>query len=177
VHAVLRRAIVVFVPPPVVDLVDEIRLRWDPVMTARIGAHITLIHDVVDQERARQLVAETAETTAPFRVRLAHADRWGPSAYGIYLHIEDPTGGLAALHGHLAALEQPAWSRVPFRSHVTLVHSRTVDAATADRAWHALDGFRADWSVDVGAIDVIELDEPGWRTVERWELGQAAVAD
>ena len=51
---VLRRAIVLFVPPPVAARVDEIRRRWDPVMTARIGAHITLVHDVVDHERARR---------------------------------------------------------------------------------------------------------------------------
>ena len=55
-------------PPPVSVAVDEIRMRWDPVMCARIGAHITLVHDVVDHDRARHLVAATAASTAPFTV-------------------------------------------------------------------------------------------------------------
>ena len=53
--APLRRAVVLFVPPPVSVAIDEIRMRWDPVMCARIGAHITLVHDVVHHDRVRQL--------------------------------------------------------------------------------------------------------------------------
>ena len=173
---VLRRAIVLFVPPPVAARVDEIRRRWDPVMTARIDAHITLVHDVVDLERARDLVAEAA-CSAPFTVRLTHADRWGRSSNGIYLHVDDPAGGVAALQAQLADLEQPAWSRVPFRAHATLIHGRTVTPDDAAAAWAALEGFHADWDVDIGAIDTIELAEPRWRTVERVELVGAAVPD
>ena len=58
-------------------------------------------------------------------MRLTHADHWGQSAYGVYLHVDDPTGGVAALHAALADLEEPAWARVAFRPHGTLVHSRT----------------------------------------------------
>jgi len=99
--AVLRRAIVLFVPPPVAARVDGIRRRWDPVMTARIGAHITLVHDVVDHDRAQVLVAAAARS-APFTIRLTHADRWGRSANGIYLHVDDPAGGVAGLQEQLA---------------------------------------------------------------------------
>ncbi|MET0324851.1 MAG: 2'-5' RNA ligase family protein [Ilumatobacteraceae bacterium] len=172
----LRRAIVLFVPPPVADRIDAIRRRWDPVMTDRIGAHITLVHDVVDHERARELVAAAARS-APFTVTLTHADRWGRSSNGIYLHVDDPTGSVAALHEQLAELEQPAWSRVAFRAHATLIHGRTVTPEDAAAAWAALDGFRADWDVDIGAIDTIELAEPRWRFVERIELRAASVPD
>ncbi len=167
----LRRAVVLFLPPPVQALIDDIRARWDPVMAARIGAHVTLIHDVIDRDLAAHVVADVASSAQPFTIRLTHAGRWGRSAHGIYLHVEDPTGGVAALHAQLASLERPAWAAVPFRAHATLVHGRTVDLGTAEQAWTALDGFHAGWDVDVEAIDVIELVEPVWRTVARHRFG------
>jgi 2'-5' RNA ligase len=172
-----RRAIVLLVPPPGRDALDEIRMRWDPVMCARIGAHITLVHDVVDHDRADERLAAAAATTAPFRIRLTRSDRWRSSASGIYLHVEDPTGAVAALHARFADLEHPAWARAPFRAHCTLVHARTVDAAVANEAWSVLEGFDAALDVDVDAIDLIELVEPAWRAVERFELRAAALAD
>ena len=173
-----RRAVVLFVPPPVSLAIDEIRERWDPVMCARIGAHITLVHDVVHHDRVRQLVATAAATAAPFTVRLTTSAHWGQAAYGVYLHVEDPSGGIASLHAHLADLEEPRWGRVTFRAHCTLVHSRTTAPTVAARAWAELEGFDAGWDVEVGAIDIIEMDEAtGWRTVERFELATAAVAD
>jgi 2'-5' RNA ligase len=172
-----RRAIVLFVPPPACDELDEIRTRWDPVMRGRIGAHITLVHDVVDHDRAHELVAEVAAGTAPFAVRLTRADRWRSAASGVYLHVEDPTGAVASLHARFAELEHPAWSRAPFRAHCTLVHARTVDADVANDAWSALEGFDASLDIELGAVDLIELVEPKWRTVARFELRAAAVAD
>jgi 2'-5' RNA ligase len=172
----LRRAIVCFVPPPVDAQVDEIRLRFDPIMTRRIGAHITLVHDAGDLGLARERVAAAAERLS-FPVRLTHADRWGPSRFGIYLHVDDPAGGIAALHRHVADLESPAWARATFRPHVTLVHGRTVTDVEAEAAWSALDGFTASWDVDIAAIDIVELVEPRWRTVERHELRVVPVAD
>ena len=88
----LRRAIVLFVPPPVDAQVDEIRRRYDPIMTGRIGAHITLVHDAADLGMARERVAAAAERRS-FPVRLTHTDRWGRSSYGIYLHVDDHAGG------------------------------------------------------------------------------------
>ena len=173
---ILRRAIVLFVPPPVDAQVDEIRLRYDPIMTGRIGAHITLVHDAADLGLARERVAAAAERLS-FPVRLTHTDRWGPSSYGIYLHVDDHAGGIAELHGQVADLEAPAWARATFRPHVTLVHGRTVTDVDAEAAWSALDGFVAGWHVDIAAIDIVELVEPRWRTVERYELRAAPVAD
>ena len=127
---VLRRAIVLFVPPPVCEQLDEIRRRWDPVMCGRIGCHITLVHDVTDHARAAELVAAVAATTAPFTVRLGRAAHWGKSAWGVYLHVDDPAGAIDAVQAQLAELEEPGWARVPFRSHATLMHGRTTPPET-----------------------------------------------
>ena len=146
-------------------------------MCGRIGAHVTLVHDVIDHERASDLVAAVAAETPPFRMRLTHADRWGPSAYGIYLHVDDPTGTVPAMQSRLAGLEHPSWARVPFRAHCTLVHGRTVDPALAEEAWSALASFEAGLELELSSVDIIELEEPAWRTVERFELCAAPVAD
>jgi 2'-5' RNA ligase len=171
----LRRAIVLAVRGSVGDRVDEIRMRWDPVMCGRIGSHITLIHDVTDHAAATDLVNAAAASTAPFSVRLGRADRWGPSAWGIYLHVDDPAGNVGSLHQQLVSLEEQRWARATFRAHVTLVHSRTVDAAAAERAWAELDGFEPGWVAEIGAIDIVELREPAWHTVERFELAFGTV--
>ena len=171
-----RRAVVLFVPPPVSVAVDEIRMRWDPVMCGRIGAHITLVHDVVDHDRAHHLVAATAASTAPFTVTLTSTDHWGRAAHGVYLHVEDPGGGIAALHARLAVLEEPRWARVAFRAHCTLVHSRTTESTVAARAWAELEGYHAGWGVEVPAIDIIEMDDAtGWRSVEQFVLTPTAL--
>jgi 2'-5' RNA ligase len=164
-----RQAIVVTLPAPAAALVDEIRLRLDPVMAARIDAHLTLVHDVTDGARAPELLRR-ATAREPFRVRLTRTDRWGPSRYGAYLHVDDPDGAVRDLYEAVAPLEAPGWARVGFRPHVTLVHGRTVTEEQAEAAWRELDGFVADWEVGVGALDVIELIEPRWRLVERHAL-------
>jgi 2'-5' RNA ligase len=173
----VRRAIVLFVSGRVCAELDDIRSRWDPVMCARIGAHITLVHDVKDPVRAARLAAEAAASTGPFNVRLGPGATWGKAAWGVYLHVDDPTGTVTSLHAQLASLEDSRWARVPYRAHVTLVHSRTTPAAIAAEAWAALDGFDPAWDAEVEAIDVVELVEPAWRTVERYSLAPLVVAD
>lgn len=166
-----RRAVVLFVPPPVCTAIDEIRMRWDPIMCGRIGAHITLIHDAVEHGTAADLVAAVAASSAPFTVRLSTTAHWGRAAHGVYLHVDDQRGDVTSLYEQLAALEEPRWASVPFRAHCTLVHSRTTEPAVAARAWAELEGFHAGWDVDVAALDIIELDEAtGWHPVERFAL-------
>ena len=168
-----RQAIVVHLPAPTAALVDEVRCRFDPIMAARIDAHITLVHDVVDRGRVPELIRQATDREA-FRVRLTHADRWGPSRFGAYLHVDDPDGAVHRLHEAVAELEAPAWARASYRPHVTLVHGRTVSEEEAEEAWRALDGFVAGWELTVEAVDVIELIEPRWRLVERHPLRRAA---
>jgi 2'-5' RNA ligase len=167
-----RQAVVVRLPAPTAALVDEIRRRFDPIMAARIDAHVTLVHDVADPGRVAELVGRAVDRE-PFRVRLTHADRWGPSRYGAYLHVDDHDGAVRGLHEAVAELESPAWARVEYRPHVTLVHGRTVSEEEAELAWRALDGFVAGWELTVDAVDVIELIEPRWRLVARHPLRPA----
>jgi 2'-5' RNA ligase len=157
---------------PTAALVDEIRCRFDPIMAARIDAHLTLVHDVTDRGRVAEVVGRAVDRE-PFDVRLTHADRWGPSRFGAYLHVDDPDSAVRDLHEAIAELESPAWARVEYRPHVTLVHGRTVSEEEAEVAWHALEGFVAGWDLPVDAVDVIELVEPRWRLVERHPLRSA----
>lgn len=164
----MRRAIVLFVPEPIATLVDELRRRWDPAMSARIDAHLTLVHEVTDHDAATRRVDEVAALTAPLAVTLTTTRCWSRASYGVYLDVDDRGGAVVALHGQLADLEAPAWARVAYRPHVTLVHGRTVDPALADQAWASLCDRRMDWLVELPAIDVIELDEAtGWSSVQR----------
>jgi 2'-5' RNA ligase len=165
-----RRAIVLFLRGAVAEHVDAIRRRWDPVMTGRIDAHVTLVHEVTDDLAAERRVVELAATTPPIEITLTTTACWGAATYGVYAAIDDPSG-VAVLHRALADLEAPRWSRVAFRPHVTLVHGRTVDPALAAPAWAELCDVQLDWSATLAAIDVIELDEPtGWTSVQRVSL-------
>ena len=162
----LRRAIVVPLSREVAAMVDEIRKRFDPVMAARIDPHITLVHEVVDHDRAGVLVGAVADS-ARFTVQLTCAELWGPARYGIFLDVEDPSGGLGTLYETLRDVETPGWARVEYRPHVTLVHGRTVTEDEAEQAWSALAGFVAGWEAEVAAVDVVELVEPRWELVRR----------
>ncbi len=157
-----------FVRGTVGDEIDEVRRRWDPAMAGRIDPHLTLVHEVADRAAALGRVAELARRTAPVTITLTQAACWveNPS-YGVYLGVDDVAGGIADLHAALADLETPAWARVPFHPHVTVVHGRTVDPDLAEPAWAALCRWRVDETVTLGALDVIELDDAtGWTSVQ-----------
>ncbi len=174
-----RRAVVLFVRGTVAERIDSIRRRWDPVMAGRIDVHLTLIHDVVDHDAATGRVTELAADTGPFEIALTSTGCWaGTATYGVYLGIDDPTGGVARLHAALADLEAPRWARVPFRPHVTLVHGRTVDPSLAEPAWAALCDQHVDWAVQLSTMDVIELDDAtGWTSVQRSDLNGSVLRD
>ena len=99
---------------------------------------------------------------------LGGAAHWGPSAWGVYLHVDDPTGAVR-VHAH-----SPTWrSRVRrgCRSGPTdpraQPHHRAAMASGVGGAGRLPPG----WSMDVTAIDIVEMDDlTGWRTVERFVL-------
>lgn len=173
-----RRAVVLSIPPPVASRVDAIRRRWDPLMTARIGPHVTLVRDVGDHGHAERLVAAAAADCGPFEVALTATRTWSSARYGIFLDVEDPSGSIARLRGRLVEVELRAAARGVYRPHVTLVHGRTVAPEAVEPAWAALRDLRVDWTVVLDAIDVLELAEPiGWRRVERVPLTASAAVD
>ena len=76
-----------------------------------------------------------------------------------------------SLHRQLADLEEPALGPRRFPRPLHARPQPHTEPTVAARAWAELDGFHAGWDVDIGAIDVIELDEAtGWRTIERFAL-------
>lgn len=162
-----RRAVVVVVGGAAGELVDDVRRRWDSTMAARIAPHVTLVHHVVDTDGLSERLAIVAAATAPFRARLAGVGGWGEARYGTYLEVEDTTGGLRALYDALMELEEPRWRRAGFRPHVTLVHGRTTEVATAEEAAAALAGWRADVDVRVDAVSVLQLGRERWDEIVR----------
>jgi len=155
---------VLFPPGATVADLEALRRRWDPVMAARIDAHVTLVHDVTDHSRTNDLVATAAAATEAFSVRLTDVARWGP-ARGIYIGIDDSSASVTALHEVVAPLESPGWLRHGFRPHVTIVHGRYVLPETAEEAWVAMRTWRAARDVAFDRVSVIEMDVDGWTTV------------
>lgn len=165
-----RRAVVLYLSEEVAAEVDAIRRRWDPVMAGRIDAHLTVVHDVQDLDQAHELVEAAASRTAPFEITLTETACWGPPKWGIYLGVDDHHGGVQTLHDELAALEDPRWLRTPYRPHVTLVHGRTVEEDTAERAWAALCSLPAGWRCRIDAVHVVESRPGGWVTIDGFDL-------
>jgi 2'-5' RNA ligase len=172
-----RRAVVLFLPEDVEREIDAIRRRWDPVMAARIDAHLTVVHDVVDVGRAHVLAEEAAARISAFQVTLTGAACWGPAKWGIYLGVEDHDGGVLALHDALAAVEDPRWLRTPYRPHVTLVHGRTVTEDAAEAAWVELCGHVASLTARLDAVHVVESRPGGWATIDAFPLAPVLAAD
>lgn len=166
-----RRAVVLFLPPEIEQLVDEIRHRWDPLMAARIDAHLTLIHDVQDHGALGDTLVRAAATTPPFELTLTTTGCWGPAKWGIYLAVDDHDGGVWALHEALAPIEDPRWLRGTFRPHVTLLHGRTVTEDAADAAWAELEHFVADQRVRIDEVCVVESHPGRWEVFDRFVLG------
>lgn len=169
-----RRAVVLFPSSDELAELEAVRRRWDPVMAARIAAHVTLVHDVTDRRRCDELLAAAARATAPIEMTLTTTARWGASTRGIYLAIERHDDGIDTLHDALAPVEDARWLRFGYRPHVTVVHARYTDPATADAAWAEL----ADWSpnvrVRVDRVAVIEMHDTGWATVAEVPLAASS---
>jgi 2'-5' RNA ligase len=169
-----RRAVVLFLPPEVEQIVDEIRHRWDPAMADRIDAHLTLIHDVQDHGALGATLTSAAAESEPFELTLTSTACWGPPKWGIYLAVDDHDGGVWALHEALAPIEDQRWLRGTFRPHVTLVHGRTVTEEVADAAWAALETYVADVRVRIDEVCIVESRPGRWHVVDRFVLGAGA---
>lgn len=139
-------------------------------MAGRIGAHVTLVHDVADHAIAHDRLAVAASAMAPIELGLTETATWGPARWGIYLGVDDQAGRVQALHDELASVEDPRWLRHGFRPHVTVVHGRYVDADTADEAWRALRGWAPRQRVTIDRVSVIEMSDAGWQTVAEHPL-------
>lgn len=164
----MRRQVTAFLPSLIGEQVDEIRVRWDPEMAHRIAAHITLVHDPLDEDVIRSgldLVAAGPQLV----VQLTDARCWGAPERGIYLGVEDSRGDIDRIRQSLRVVDPPGIRYVP---HVTLVHSRTVTASRSQEAWGRLAGLAIDATVVLDSVSVIELGGSKWQVVTRVSLGE-----
>jgi len=151
--------------PPALREVEAVRRRWDPVMAARIAAHVTIVHDVTDHDRADAALRAAAASTAPIELTLTRAAHWGATARGVYLAVEPHDRGIDSLHRALVDVEDPRWLRIGYRPHLTVVHPRYVAEDEAARSWAELSGWTPRRRVRVERVAVVEMDADGWKTV------------
>jgi 2'-5' RNA ligase len=159
----VRRQVALFVPEPVASAIDAVRREWDPEMAGAIAPHVTVLHRCDDPAA----VAAAATSVDPFEVTVGVLDCWGRPSGGLYLTVDDPSGGVTRLRERLGVRE-------PFTPHVTVVHRRSLPSWRAGRrAWRALAGWELEASVVLDAVTVIEADDAGgpWRQVAVAPLG------
>jgi 2'-5' RNA ligase len=156
-----------FLPPPVNELVEDIRRRWDPAMATLVSAHVTLVYEVDDPGVFLQRLARVARATTPLEFTLTHAACWGSPAGGIYLAVDDSLGAISALRRSLLVTDGPG---VAYRPHVTLVHPRSATSAHAEAAWSLLRDVRVDQRVTIHDVALIRNAGHGWELMNRTRL-------
>ena len=88
-----RRHISIHLAGTVVDVLDNLRVLWDPVMAGIAPPHVTLVYpeETVDERSLLVRVSETCERFGPIRIRIEEfaADNAGEG--GVYALVGDPT--------------------------------------------------------------------------------------
>ena len=152
-HAPMRVQATLFLPPPVHQVVEEIRERWDPGMAQLVAAHVTLVHQVDEPSGFLQRLTRIAAATAPIELLLTHAACWGSPGGGIYMAVEDSLGGIAGLRHSLLVTDPPG---VVYTPHVTLLHPRTVTPTRARAAWTLLHDLQVDQPVTIDEVALVQ---------------------
>jgi hypothetical protein len=162
---VSRRQLTAFLPAPDFDSVNVVRARWDPEAAARICAHVTVVHDLRDEQVGRLGDLTSIEAIT---LRVGAARCWGEPEEGTYLAVADPAGGLARVRRVLGVVE-PAGSA--FEPHVTLTHPATT--RDADAAWSAVRSMTLDVSLTIDTLHVISWNGKRWDAVTAVPLTRA----
>ena len=171
------RALVVLVPEPVRNLVDQWRSLYDPSF-AIVPPHITVAYPPFVPEAewpsVRPAIAELLTQFSPFRVELTELGIFAGSSFYLWLKPED-NGSLARIHAALAERFPDYLRNGPFdyRSHVTTgVFESEQELLEARRriqaAWQTC-GFR------VEELVYLSLDSGSqWCVCSRLPLGGAS---
>lgn len=164
----MRRHLTIVVGEATVPEVAAARHRWDPVMAAGVPPHASVIypedHDDLDAllTRARAV----CPATPPFVLTLGAVTADADGAGGVFVALDDPTGGWSRLR---RALLPAAGALHGIGPHLTIVHPRT--SSRGPEAWRALSGTTFMGAIDVREIALTETSvEDGMRTVERFAL-------
>lgn len=146
--------------------VEQLRQRWDPVMASQVRAHVTLVYpeEVPAGADIAALAAKAAASTPPFTIAVGQAFYVGSPADGVFLHVRDPDGGMAAFRA--AAI--PPGGVIDFPRHVTIVHPRTSDRGT--QAWAELAVVFPDVQTTVTEVLVTACINDQWHTLRRLPL-------
>jgi 2'-5' RNA ligase len=156
----------VFLDPRLAARIDELRARWDPVMTSQIGPHVTVTYpdEIPTIELMSERVAAAARQAAPFRLSLGCVRCFGRPDHGIYVEVDDVEGGWRSLREAVGSLSAP----LAVEPHVTVVHPRTSKEATA--AWAVLDGRAIGGETTVDEVVVTAFDGTRWVSLSSFRL-------
>lgn len=124
-------------------------------MADQIAAHLTAIYpeELDDAETLPSRVVRAAAATAPFRISLGSAFYEGSPERGVFLYVDDPSGGVAAFRSHAGLA---AGEGIDFPLHVTITHSRT--STLGMQAWSELEDARFDIDFLINAVAVTAFD-------------------
>jgi 2'-5' RNA ligase len=162
---VVRRQVTAFLPAPIGERVDEIRARWDPEMAHRIAAHITMVHDWLDDD-VLQSGLDLIAASPQLMVHLTEARCWGAPEHGIYLGVEDTRGDIDRIRKSFRVVDPV----IRYEPHVTLIHSRTVPASRSQEAWGRLANWAINATAVIDSLCVIELRGSQWQVVTEVSL-------
>jgi hypothetical protein len=154
-----------FLPQRTALLVDELRRRWDPVMTDRIRPHVTGLRRVPDAELLLATLRSATEVRA-CRLHLgAPARASQDQGAGIYLQVTDPYHDMSLLWSALrdCCTEPDVLQGSP---HVTVVHPRTAPPERVSQAWTELSHVSMSQDFVVGEIALIGETRDKWETIE-----------
>lgn len=155
-----------FVGDEVGDEIDVLRARWDPAMARQIRPHATVAYpeELPSLDETVVRVDEAARIARPFRLRIGEVRRFAPPGDGLYMIVDDLTGGWGMLREAIVG-----GGDVPtLEPHLTVVHPRT--SGMIERASAELAGVAISREVEVRDVAVTAFDGHVWRTVERFGL-------
>jgi 2'-5' RNA ligase len=156
----------IFLPVEATRWIETARRQWDPVMAARIDAHVTLIYpeEVPDVSLLAERLAAASAAATPFRLRFGGIGR--DHSGGVYVHVDDLDGGYQLLRDNiLGAPFRP----VAFTPHVTIAHPLTSEHRRDFQDEHAVEPPGPAFAVDEVAIT--GFDGTRWVTLTRYSLG------
>lgn len=156
-----------FITPAESPPIEELRSEWDPAMAEQIAAHVTVIYpsEITSANRLTKQLAEAAERTAPFRLRLGHVRKYGIPGGGIFIEVHDLDCGWS--HVRELVLGSSAY-RSGLEPHVTLVHPRTTNRSGC--AWQQLEGAIFGGVTLITDLAVTAFDGYRWDQVHQFDL-------
>ena len=114
----------IFVAQAIAGPIEAARRDWDPLMAARIAAHVTLVYpeEAPNCDLLLDRIRGACSITPPFRLRLGELRPFEGRDRGVYVSVDDIDGGFHTMREQVL---RPPFSRLAFRPHVTVMHPRT----------------------------------------------------